>query len=180
MGNASLERRKARFAELGGWKGFFSGALIPALQDMVDVIVPVVFNRTVFLAFVMCLGITWRYQSGDVSAETGGMVIAFTLLWLISDQLLHPFFRTLGSVHWELIGKTGELNPDQKANRTEARASLITLLLLLAVVGVWARVNVLSLVFPVLILATVCFGALFALRVLGSVSKHFLDSTPAA
>lgn len=180
MPNATLEQRKARIAELGGWKALFQQSLIASLRDLGEVIVPVVFNRTVFLAFLMCVGVTWRYQAGDVSAENGGMVIAFTLLWLMSDLLLHPFFLSFGSIRWDLIVNTADLTPEQKASRTASRASLITGLFALAGLGIWARINLLTLVIPVLVLAAVCFACLFGLRALTLVSNHFLDDKTAA
>lgn len=164
MGNDSLERRKARIAEIGGWKALFRRSAIETLREMSEFILPMLFNRTVFMAFMICVGVTEQYREGNVPAETGGMVIAFALLWMIVDQIFYPFLLAFGQVRWSLMFRNDELTDEERAYKREARSTLFVGLLILALLGVLSRANPFVIATPVVIIGFFSFGLLFLVR----------------
>lgn len=61
-----------------------------------DFVVPTVFNLTVGLGFVTVYSVFRQADAGMINVDHAGMVIAFTVLWVIGYTCVKPFTLSVG------------------------------------------------------------------------------------
>lgn len=134
-----------------------------AVRVWMHIISPMIFHRTMALALIMCAGITKFHYDGRVSAEHGGMVIAFTILWLIGYQVLK-------GITLDMSGLFPDLSKEKR--QSQSMMTLHMALMIYMGLGIAASRSIPFAIGAVIVNFLVALLLYIALPRLGALSSH--------